>query len=247
MNRQWGLGLSELLISLFLASIIMTTLIHVYIATKRHYLEMQKILERRFELQWVSDLLSDSIRRAGFTPCMGIERLKSLDMRHSGERLWGVKTDNQSHPFIQINKMSEVFAEEVSFLSPTELVTASPVVFNAHRPLMIADCQHAEVHQILNVEPYNSGQKITLVKAKMYPYESVVYVGEWVEERWFIKSNAHHRNTLHYQSTQSEELSPFIHSLSTIQYQIHDKTILKITLGLEQEKTHELTVAVRGS
>ncbi|MBL7479453.1 PilW family protein [Legionella bononiensis] len=247
MNRQIGFSLSEVLISLFLTSIILSTLIHMYLSTKRQYLEFQNLLEKRFELQWVTDLLTDSIRRAGFTPCLGIEQLQTVDMRKVGQTLWGIKSENQSRPSIRINRMSDVFSENVSFLSPTELVVSSPVVVNERRPLVIADCTHAEVHQILKVEQTTDGQLITLAKPRMYTYENSVYAGEWLEEQWFIKPNAQHIDTLHYQLGQTEELSPYIQSLFTTQQSIHGKKIVKIKMGLEHDKTHELIVVVRGA
>lgn len=247
MNRQSGFSLSELLISLFLASIILTTLIHMYLMTKGQYLEYQKVLEERFELQWVSDLLTDSIRRAGFTPCLGIEQLKTVDRRKIDETLWGIKSENNSRSFIRINRMSDVFSERASFLSPTELVVHSSVVFNERRPLVIADCNHAEVHQILKVEQREGGQHITLVKPRRFNYKQPLYAGEWLEEQWFIKTNSQHINSLHYQLAQSEELSPLIHSLWTTQKKIRGKKVLKVTMGLEHDKTHEFIVVVRGT
>ena len=247
MNRQTGFSLSEVLISLFLTSIILSTLIHMYLSTKRQYLEFQNVLETRFELQWVTDLLTDSIRRAGFTPCLGIEQLKTVDMRRVGQTLWGIKTDNISSSSIRINRMSDVFSENASFLSPTELVVSPHVVVNEHRPLIIADCTHAEVHQILKVEQKTDGQLITLAKPRMFTYENSVFAGEWLEEQWFIKPNSQHIKSLHYQLGQTEELSPYIHSLFTTQQSVHGKKIVKIKMGLEHDKTHELIVVVRGA
>jgi Tfp pilus assembly protein PilW len=62
----------------------MAALIQFYLTSKQHYLQTEKVLEAGFEVQWVMDLLSDSIRRAGFTPCLGLDHLTVVDHRHDG-------------------------------------------------------------------------------------------------------------------------------------------------------------------
>ena len=73
---------TEILISLFLATFILTVLTQFYLSNKRHYIDTQKQLENHLDLQWVRELLSDSIRRAGFTPCVGIRQLRVIDSRN---------------------------------------------------------------------------------------------------------------------------------------------------------------------
>src|SRR5690242_19280686 len=96
MKKQFGFSLSELLISLLLASSIMAMLTQCYLNSKHQYMQAQKILALRFDLQWVSDLLADSIRRAGFTPCLGIEQLTAVDRRNFSANISGLIVDGQS-------------------------------------------------------------------------------------------------------------------------------------------------------
>lgn len=247
MNKQSGFGLSEILISLFLASIILTSLTQLYLNNKRLYIESQKILEVNFEIQWVSDLLTDSIRKAGFTPCLGIDQLQTIDRRQSGNPLWEIKSEQGAGQSIQINRMSETFAEHVYFQSPSELYISDPVELNEHRSLIISDCEHAEVHHILKVDKLAQGQLVTLSKPLMYSYTNTAYAGEWLEERWIVKRNSHGINTLHYQLIQTEEISSLIHSLFIKEQQIHGKRYFTLVMGLDKEKAHEVNAVVRGS
>lgn len=247
MKLQSGFGLTEILVSLFLSTIIITSLIQLYLNVKRSYLEFQKVLEVHLEIQWITDLLTDSIRRAGFTPCLGVDHLVSMDMRHFGTSLRGIKWVQSSVQSLQINRMSEIFSERISFISPTELTVASPVVFNKHRSLIVADCQHAEVHQILKVDKLAKGQKITLATPILYSYDEATFVGEWIEEQWMFKPNAKGVNTLHYRSIQTEELSALIHSLSVYGELIHGRQYIKINMNLDKNQPHEFSAMVRSS
>lgn len=247
MKTQAGFGLSEILISLFLVSIIMTTLIQFYLNNKRQYLAAEEILSEGFDVQWVSDLLSDSIRRAGFTPCLGVDQLYAVDRRNFGKAVLGLKVENQPQQFIQVNRMSENFTQLITIKNTTQIVVANSVLINEQRPLVIADCDHAEIHNILMVDKIGAHQLVTLTKPLMFSYETSAYVGEWLEEHWFIKSNSKGIKALYYQSDQAEELTPLIYSLQIKEKRIHKKKYLEISMGLEKDKVSDLVVAVRGS
>jgi hypothetical protein len=243
MQKQAGLSLSELLISLFLSTVIMTTLIQLYLGSKRQYIETEKILETSFDLQWVNDLLTDSIRRAGFTPCLGLDYLHVIDRRNHPKNSPALNIENQPQQFIQVSRMKENFSQLIKVESPTRLVVERSVEFNEKRPLIIADCEHAEIHEQFRTNQQLNETEITLSKPLMNTYGRSAYVGEFLEERWFIKKNAQRNNTLHYQLAQTEEVTALVHSLHTQQ----NKRYLEVSLGLKDEKNYKIKIAVRGS
>lgn len=243
---QSGFTLTEILISIFLSSIIILALIEFYLTTKSQYLKVQEVLDINLDWRWVGELLSDSIRRAGFTPCLGVDQLQAIDMRYSGNSVTGFKIANLPQQYIQINRMSEFFGEVRHFRSPTQIIVNNSVSIDTKRPIIIADCEHAEIHEIWKVDSLSNGNSITLKKPLIYSY-SKAYLGEWLEERWFISKNPDGYATLHYQLHQSEELSTYIHSLRAIARRIHGKQIIELVLGLEQDKEHKMAVVVRGS
>lgn len=247
MKRQSGFGLSEILISLFISSIIMGTLIQFYMSNKRQYLAAEEILSTQFDLQWVTDLMSDSIRRAGFTPCLGVDQLQAVDRRNFSKKLTGLRIENQPQHLIQVNRMNELFSQLISVQNATQIIVSKHAVWNEKRPLIIADCEHAEVHKIGMIDKIGPNYLITLTKPLIFSYDVSTYVGEWLEERWFIKHNVQGVPALYYQLSQTEELTPLIHSLRIKDKRAHEKRYLDIELGLDQDKTHQLFVAVRGS
>ncbi|KTD40747.1 PilW family protein [Legionella parisiensis] len=247
MKKQMGISLAEVLISLFLTSLIMISLIHLYLGSKRQYLETEKILETHFDLRWVSDLLSDSIRRAGFTPCLGIDHLQVIDRRNHQNRIRALQTRNQPNQFIQINRMNEHFAKIIKIQGATKIVIQDPVIFHKKRPVLIADCKHAEVQELFEMERQNNNLLITLNKPLFFSYDRSAYIGEYLEEKWLIKRNANDMDTLHYHLVQTEEITPLIHFIHTRNRYIKEKQFLEIIMGLDENKTHELKVLVRGS
>ncbi|QMT60684.1 PilW family protein [Legionella sp. PC997] len=246
MKKQTGLSLTEVLISLFLASLIMTVLIQLFLESKHQYLETEQVLAIRFDLQWVSDLLSDSIRRAGFTPCLGIERLQTIDRRTHQNKIKALHVGNHPEQLIQVNRMSEYFAKIIKIESRTKIWVKNSVVFHKKRPLIIADCEHAEIHELLDIESQSEHSLIVLKKPLFFTYNTSTYVGEYLEEKWFIKNNTHHKDTLHYKLIHTEEITPLIHYIHTRKRTIKEKKFLEISMGLEENKTLELRVLVRG-
>ena len=241
MKKQSGVSLSEVLVSLFLASLIITMLMQFYLSSKRHYLDAEEILAAGFDLQWVSDLLSDSIRRAGFTPCLGIEQLQ---LKENGELVRGLSIEKQ---LIQVNRMSEHFVTLVNLKNATQILVSYSASFHEHRSLLIADCNHAEVHQIASISKESAGYLITLEHPLQFIYAPETYVGEFLRERWFIKKNVNGNLALYYQATQTEEVTSLIHSLQVINQVVHGKPFLEINMGLAENKVHKIMVAVRGS
>ncbi len=236
MNKQAGMSLLEVLISLFLSSLIMTTLTQFYLSSKKQYLEAEAILAKNFDVQWVSDLLSDSIRRAGFTPCLSIDQLITDD------KLQSIRIQNHPQQLIQIQRMDEHFYQVKQLNGSTKIVIERSV-FHEKNPILIADCEHAEVHQVLGVTVQANRTILTLKEPLRFSYSASVYVGEFVEERWFIKKKAIGETALYYQANQAEEMTPLIHSMNSY---IQDKQLLKIIMGLDKGKKQELWVRVRG-
>lgn len=247
MKFYQGFGLPELLISLLLASIIMTTLIQFYLDSKRQYIQAQKLLAARFDVLWVSDLLSDSIRRAGFTPCLAVEQLYVIDRRNGARIHSGLLVENKPGQSIKINRMSEDFSQVIKIPNSFQFVLSSSAFINGKRPIIIADCKHAEVHTIQQVEHVKEGYLVTLNKPLKFSYQASAYAGDWLEEQWFIKKNSTAISALYYRSFHLEELSSLIHSLQIKEQLIHEKRLIDIEMGLDGGKVHQLRVAVRGT
>ncbi|MCW8407883.1 prepilin cleavage protein [Legionella sp. PATHC035] len=247
MKKCAGISLTEVLISLFLTSLIVSMLFQLYLGSKRQYIEIEKVLTTHFDLQWVSDLLSDSVRRAGFTPCLGIDRLHVIDRRAHPNKIQALRIGNRPVQFIQVNRMNEFFSKIIKIQGATRILVQNPVSFHKKRPVLIADCEHAEVQELVDIKQQTDSSLITLNKPLLFSYTGSTYIGEFLEEKWFIKKNAKGTDALYYQLVQTEEVTPLIHFLHPQIRRIKEKQFLELIMGLDENKTQELRVVVRGS
>jgi hypothetical protein len=246
-NRQkyiLGDSLVELLIALFLVSLITSILIQAYTFNKRLYLSVENKLEQHFDVQWIRDLLSDSIRGAGFTPCINIEHLEVVDRRVLPKYINNEAITIKAN-MLQVNRMGEQFVELMALMSPQQILVSPEPIFQKHSSIIIADCEHAEIHKIKQIEKTALGSVWTLDAPVLFEYPSVTYVGQWVEELWFIKKNREEIPALFFKQMRSEELSPLIHSLMAKETSVSGRRVMSITLGLDNEKTQHLMVAIR--
>lgn len=242
MKYQNGFSLIEILLALFISSIILSMLIQFYVNNRNQYLKAQKQLSQQFEVQWVGELMANSIRRAGFTPCINVDRLEGVDRRTLGNMVQAVVVNNQS---IQINRMEDDFIPLKAMKGASVLLLTKPL--NTKFPIIIADCQHVEINEIETIERLAQGFVVTLSKPLWFTYDDTAYVGSWLEERWFIKKNAFGKPSLYYHLFQTEELSPYIHALKVHEGHLKNKRFFEVALSLENENDYKMLTAVRGS
>lgn len=211
MVRQQGISLVEVIVGLCLASLLMTLVMQLYLKTKQNYLVTNTLVEENFDLQLVSDLIRDSLRKAGFTPCLSLQYLQSLDSRQSRTGLAALETNGKDT--LAIHRMSEFFYLLRQQISPTQLVLQPTTNLTTQQTILIADCYHAEVHQIAKVYQTKSGTFISLVKSLTFHFVAPVYIGEWIEEKFFIQKNKRGEKALFYQQKHTEELSTRVKEL----------------------------------
>lgn len=244
MHKQKGLGLPEMLVALLLSSFITIGLVRIYLNAKQQYQYIQIALEQRIELQLVSDLIRHSTRRAGFTPCLGIDHLISIDHRNPQKRLVAINIDASS---IQMSRMSEQFDTILQQVDAVTLLTTSRQLLHRKQSLMVSDCYHAEVQSIKAITETNAGQVITLSKPLVFTYQAPIYLGSWLEETYFTKKDKSQKAALFYHFQHTEELATSIHSLSAHLERKEGQQLLSVTLGHDSGHQFKLETMVRNS
>lgn len=242
MFSQRGISLPELLVALLLSSFLTLLLVQHYLNIKKQYRHIQTALDKNLELQLVTDLLRNSMREAGFTPCSNINHLITVEPIQGLKALAAIKLEESS---LQISRMSERFDNVLQVITPSSLLITSQYMLQAKQEILIADCYHAEVQTISEVIKQPSGQLIMLTRPLAFTYHLPIYAGEWLEEFFFIRTNSHHKNTLFYKRSHAEELTTFVQSLSVQTENNKGKTLVKVTLGLDKPQSLELETMVR--
>jgi hypothetical protein len=242
MQQQSGLGLAELLIGLFLSSFTMMLMMNQYLNTKKQHQEMQKILEREMDLLVITDLMRDSFRKAGFTPCSILDNLMTRGDEENKQRLTGVNIRPTS---IQLSRMSERFDTVTAVETNFTVYATRDEIFQINQRVLIADCYHAEVKEIAQVRLFDNVQKISFVSPLTYSYQKPVYMGEWINETYYTHVSLSHDSSLFYKFRHAEELMSGVHSLIGRLEEVKGQKLLRVTLGFNQNHQVDLNTMVR--
>lgn len=242
MKRQRGFSLLELMVALISSSLLLMVLTHQYVGVKRHYLSMEKTLESSLDLQLVTDLIRDSARKAGFTPCLRIDNLASVDTRDGKQPLLSIEMSNSG---FKSNHMSDYFGLVMKQVSSTYLIITRDTPVSSKKPVLIADCYHAEVHNVRSIQPGQENVEISLEQPLQYNYVPPIYIGEWLEERFYVHQG---QSTLYYQlNHHADALSRAVKALNVLLTTHHGKQLLQVTLSLENAKPIQLDTVIRGT
>lgn len=236
MKKHQGISLIEITISLFLTTLMMSSLSQLYIHFKRYYVKENKTLEQRADLIWASDLLRNSIMQAGFTPCLSVDELEVIDRRNVRDPIKGLKITGQDS--LTIGRMSEYFIEMENEFKGESISVPATLFTNIPHALLITDCEHGEIVPIARAKRQEGDYLLTLASPLLFPYSKVTYLGEWIEEKWFIKKNPQGTPALYYQSTHAEEITSLVHGLELKQWKIKHHSMLRVTMHLDEEKNN---------
>lgn len=238
-----GVGLADVLISLFLASLITLLLIQMYLSHKRDDQQFQTQLEKAFDLERVSDLMRQSVMNAGFTPCLPLSHLTIKDLRPAAKAPHDLVIQTQPYSALQTARMSEHFTSVRKIGGSKKLWLAAQLSINPKRPMIIADCFHAEIHNIDAIKPHPDGLMIYLEKPLSFSYRGKVYFGEWLEETWFVRPNKQGKKALYLRAYQTEALSSIIHSLHLKK----QRQLIEIQLGLDDGHSYRFSTLMRNA
>ena len=239
---QQGIGLPEILISLLLSSLIMSAVVKHYLDAKRQYQSVRTRLEYALDVQSMIDLIRDSSRRAGFTPCLNIDYLVSVGKQQGQPKLRAIDMRSAGESALRINRMSEYYESVFAINSPTELLSSYNQPLNHDYPLLIADCYHAEIQRIKSQRRTEAGQVITLATPLSFTYQPPVYLGEWLEEAFFMRANS---PGLLYRLHHTDELSADVNAFSVQMLKEQQGSLLQVTLGLINGQTVQVETKVR--
>ena len=244
MIMQRGISLLEVMIALVSSSLIMLVLTNQYVGVKRHYAYFEKNLEQSLDLQLVSDLIRDSARKAGFTPCLGIDHLASIDRRNGHQGVASIEIQSTPNPGFTSNHMHEQFGVLITQRSPTQLIVTKNTLVTEKKPVLIADCYHAEIHTVSAVKRMSLHQELRLEQPLMFDYVPPVYIGEWLEERFYVRKE---KATLFYQLGHTDAISNAVHGLTVSLKTSHSKRLLQVILALDKNHTIKLDTMLRGA
>ena len=242
--KHGGFGLVELMLGLLLGTCLLSLMLRHYLTIKQHSLDTAKVLAQAYDRQFITELVTTSIAQAGFTPCGPIRWLTGRDSSKT-ESLEAVRLNVGNKKALQISRMSEDFSVIVDTLSTHELLVEADAGLKSQEQVLVADCFHAEINTIQSIKREGLVLRVSLKNPLHYVYTAPVYIGEWLQERFFVEKNKKGATALYYQVIHPEELSDQIKDFSAQLARLGDKQLVSIDFVLEQGKTWHMETAVR--
>ena len=166
--------------------LLIAILIQHLLVVSRQYQHTHAVLDETVELQWVFDVMRTRIHHAGFTPCISLNQLKTIDTRETPERLQAIEVEEGKEPKLSIRKMDETQFGLARVLA-SDTLRLNHIDLKSDRPVIISDCTHAEVHDVYQTHQTKQGFVIQLTKPLVFEYSPEVYVGAWVSEAFFFR------------------------------------------------------------
>jgi hypothetical protein len=242
-----GFGLVELMLGLFLGTVLLSLMTRHYLLIKQHSNATTNTLAKAYDKLLIGELLRKSIHHAGFTPCAPLHEI--LGPQNPGNATYEViALPGKNNKALQIARMSEVFSLVTQIISASQWVVSSGFTMKPNEKVMVADCFHAEVQTIQSVRAVHGGTQISFKKSPHYHYVSPVYIGAWLEEQFYIHSNTKGQRAFYYRlGNHAELLSTFIDTMTVKPItQDSNRQLLRIDFGFEHGEAWHLNLAARG-
>ncbi len=235
--KMKGFNLVELSVSMALTLIVLSVLLQQYVQVKQYDDKLYASIEEVMEIYSILGLMRDRIQHAGFTPCQSLDYLK-----HSTDDLNKINFASLTllpHQIVS-RRMGEPFSSALT-LSANRIKLMKNIQCSPGDKVVIADCEHVEVRLVKQIEQGTKGIEMELQHPLTFSYRSNLYVGPWVEERFFMKPSKLGDSLLIYQTKHSETLSIQIQNMMIT----HDMNKIYVSLVPKQHPPLTMQVHLR--
>lgn len=241
-KEQRGTSILELLIGLVLALGIVAGLLQQYLQIKHQFQDLQTVIDHLSRTQLVVDFVRMSVQKAGFTPCLPINHLQTIDHR-THRPLESIHWQSNDPSRLQVFSMRDNFVEVTRIAYQQKIYTSSVMSKSTHSPLIIADCYHAEVYQDYVIED----AKIVLAHPLTYTYHAPIYLGEWRDASFLMRPNRDGKLSMFYDHLHSEELLSDLDGMVWRLDKVQTDTLVHCDLSLNKEQTVTIDIRPRQS
>lgn len=220
-----GFSLSELMVSLFLSSVISIGLFKSYFLVKDNYLTMIKKIRQHQEQLLIMSELQNAIGLAGFSPCLNLSNLafdKTLPV------IAIVQADDKTLPtairnravagsdIIIINRMDTTYSQAVLTSVKTRIGIAPPLQIKSKDKLLMVSCYQYHLSIIANLSSSQNSQQAQLVTAHDFQISDRVYLSPLITQLFYIGHNSRKGLSLFMSDGRSEEISDQIKKINAI-------------------------------
>lgn len=243
LSRCPGVGLIELMVVLCLSSFLTLILLNQMLVTKKEEMKTSDVLAKAYDLNFISELMKNNIRQAGYTPCAAIDQLHHP--KHVGTTLTGIVFDTKQQDALTIHHMAQPIRLVDSIISRSEIAVRGRPAFSPADVLMVADCFHAQVVRLRSIKTDGHDTWLHLGTHLSFSYTSPVYIGLWKTQRFFMNKNVKGVWRLYIQQKRPEALSEWVEDMRVSQEIHQGEKIIHITFQLPHAESWTMQARVR--
>ena len=244
MPAQQGFSLLELLLSMLLSFSVISLLLTQMIGIKRDAEIIFVQTQATVESYWLIELLRSRVHAAGFTPCRRIDQLTAIDARFNPQPLLPLEVPSSLASDVFIRRMANHYALMRQRANRRLIWVESEHVAN-NRPIIVADCVHAEVHGIAHLSPARRGTIVELTEPLVFNYPGSAFAGEWVTDRFFLQKTRDNGMALYYQHHRVDRLSFWINRFAVATRAQDGQMGLHIELAVDDSLLWAVDLRVR--
>jgi hypothetical protein len=177
-----GFSLSEVLVSLFLSSLLLSVLMGEYVTVVAQYRALTRHITQELNETFATRWIRFRLKRAGFTPCKPLSQLKRLDNEAAIQPI----TITQGS-ILQLNSMSEASQRVIEAIASDNLTVQHSLILNPKKSVLLANCHEAEKATLLDMKKSGGVVHLLFEKPLHIHMDEPLYVGSLIEESFSVK------------------------------------------------------------
>ncbi len=204
-SKNAAFSLSEVLIALFLGSLLASLALHQFFSVKKQFQYLSHTLHCNMNESLSIDLLRDTIFHAGFTPYGSIQQLQPLNTIDARPKTAIEPLSSPLRGFIT-RRMDSNYVPLTRIHTNTIVVPAS-LAIQKNETLIICNWCCYQLLPVKNIHRRNNSLYIDLQQPIHSIFHANSFVGRWIEERYELKHRSqqgisglyyyqHHHNEL---------------------------------------------------
>ncbi|WP_367607334.1 hypothetical protein [Legionella sp. W05-934-2] len=225
------MSLSELLISLFLSTLLGSLLLQQYVSLSENTNRQLTLFKHQFEQTLLSKLITDSIHQAGFLPC-GSQ--STFDIWDASQSQWikqqALITKPQQLIATYMDKNFQPLASDYSSMP----VVAKAIGLSPNHAILLTNCRYSELNLIQSVKSMGSQYQIVLAYPSRFVIDEDSYIGLWHQDNFEFQ-----HDTLFYGDQKRERITQALKEFNVIS---PSENIINITWQYKQLPSFDLSI-----
>ena len=233
--KNAAFSLSEVLVALFLGSLLTSLALHQFFSVKKQFQYLSHTLHCNLNESLIVDLLRDTVFHAGFTPYGSIEQLQPLHTEDT-RRITAIEPlSSPLHGFIA-RRMGSSYVPLIRIHTNT-IAVPEFLHIQQNQPLIVCNWCCYQLLTVKNIHRKNDVLYIDLQQPLHDAFQVNSFVGRWIEERYELKQNPQKETSgLYYYQHHHNELLVDKWTSFSIRKSTSQKMGISILLKDKQQK-----------